>query len=100
MITLRGYDNPACTHDRFCDKRRDIVFANFQNFLFQFIHQKITELCVRHVVRLSIRIRTGNIRHKVRREVKSDVVRRNAGQSHRQIGAPVISINPGDDFFL
>ena len=100
VITCRRHNHPARSHDRLGDKAGDILSAKFQDLVFKIPDFFITECLLAHAIGTTVSIRCWNVMHQIGRQIKSLMIKGHAGHRHGEIGAAMITVGPGYDFFL
>ena len=96
-VRCRRHNDTPGTLDRFGNKRRDAVLAQFFDFLFQFASDFLAELIGRQVTAFPIPERLADMHNVGNREAALFMHRRHAAKTGACHGAAVIGVFSADD---
>ena len=99
-VRFRRHNDASSTLDRFGNKRRDAVLAQFFDFLFQFASDFFAELLGRQVAAFPIPERLADVHNVGNREAALFMHVRHAAKTGARHGAAVIGVLSADDDLL
>nr|GFD20810.1 hypothetical protein [Tanacetum cinerariifolium] len=99
-VGVRRNDHTARALDRLGDERADVVFANFENFLFQLFGRPDAERVRGHVTAFTKPVRLRDVDDARDRQVALFMHVRHAAQTRARHGGAVVAVDAADDDLL